>query len=222
MIVVVINGLFPVMLTNVKFFDWLSTLFHKDKITDREDSPTMKPSNSNLIVTVFNNEQLLHAFKEYATQNWAIENVLFYEEVNRFRSSVSNSASAITSTMVADAQRIFDTYLETNAVSRSTSMVLSRMTFTRNSAQASSTVNSSMLPKSLMPLLIQHDTLIKWQRTVSFKSRVEAIVHKAGSESYNGSMLEGGGSSSPGMRRSYGGGSGSGSGSQLPILSSIV
>lgn len=206
-----------------------------NRLSVADEDTLMKRTGSQLMDVIFNNAATLAAFKAFATSRWAIENVLFYEEVVKFRSrsigkqSVNRQSDEWThEQQLAEANRIYSVYLtpdspyEVNVDSDICSAIVAAIVNGNvdnhlfNAAQRQVAAN------------MEQDTLFQWKRTIAFRRRAEALVNIAGNSARPAAELSSIGMLASDRSNSYSSGmltsgrANSYSGSQLPMLNSSV
>jgi len=184
----VINGLFPVLLTYDSYFNWLTALTTKNSmlttdemlVVDVKTNKLTDKLNLTVIEAIFENEALKAGFKQFASAQWSVENVLFYESVDNYRTGYDLILDAVT-----DADNIYNTFIKPGCVSEINIDDNVKNNITHIINKGSNAITSTMFDEaqSHIMILMRDDTLVKWQKTKEFKLLIESVVSKSANSS---------------------------------------
>jgi len=189
--ITLLNCVFPICLTNDKFYNWLTRLTSSkqmlssdsDILTVSQQTAIILKSGIDIVDAVISNDILFESLKQFTIKDWSVENVMFYKEVNKFKNDFINFSSGLN---IDYANRIYEQYVKNNSTSEINIDSISRHNIRQAIELGIIAIDMFDHAQEQIAVLIRTDTVGKWQQTIEYKTALAAAVNartKSGSNS---------------------------------------
>lgn len=188
-VIILVNGVFPCCLLNERFHRLMTRLVYGNVIDSDESEKIIqrlqKVSGDEVIKYIFDIPPLLESFKQYAQDNWSVENVLFYQEIETFHSEFN----IIMKQPANRVQNIYDVYIRNGAQLEVN--LTSPIKQAIKEAVAAGQFSLGMFDEAQRQVkkLMTDDTLKEWRKTASCHAAFVAVF-KSDSSNVLGSSAD--------------------------------
>ena len=198
LLLILLTATFPICLTNDKFYNFMTRLTSKNLMstTDSDigdmniETTIFKLTHSDkndIIQTIFNNTVLYEGFKKFNIEHWSVENVLFYQAVEKFKNS-GNNINNIADFKV-NAMKLYNEFIKTGCLTEINIEDIMRKKIFKAIEDCCNNNNINInifdLAQSHIVILMKSDTIVKWQATVDFNQCLKLALKRKVSKNRN-------------------------------------
>lgn len=186
--VVLVNAVFPICLTYDSFFDWMvrkttkgSIISQTSQIDDINVDSTIftltQSRSADIVQTIFDNEIMLEGLKAFSITHWSVENVMFYQAVEQYRSHFGANSDIDRRTAI----EIHDNYIKVGAMTEVNIDYVSRRKITTIINSNSELLDKEVFDRAQLHIanLMKTDTIVKWQATVDFRNTLQKAIEQS-------------------------------------------
>lgn len=180
-----VNGVFPCLLLNNRFRRWLGHYVYGNMLDNEQlnkfDAKIKKfETNSDIITTIFTEPRLFESFKAFATSNWSVENLLFYQDVEKFKADCAQMKM-----LDGRANDIYDTYIKSGCSLEINLPFDIKKTLKNRLADHDCTADMYDSAQLHIRELMYNDTFMLWRKTAVCKEVFVAIYGASDSSLHN-------------------------------------
>jgi len=175
----VVNGVFPCCLLNERFRLALGRRVYGNTLNSQQlmkidDKITKFIANKDVIPVIFGNPTLLQAFKQYASSDWSVENVLFYQDVDNFKKLGITTLTGEAICSLEQAGQIYETYIRGDSLLEVNLPSEIKRDIKRDITEQRFSVDMFDVAQVHIKDLMARDTFVRWRKTPDCKAALTA------------------------------------------------